>query len=111
MPVHTIAIGDSLTPVGCQLEPADSDTPIVLTGLTVKVLVTDLVGASVVAETETGVTVVEATTGKVSYDLPTAVNGTAGHYYLNFRVYSGAERDTYPSPIKAKRMQVDVVNP
>ena len=111
MPVHTVAIGDSLTPVGCQILPSDSDTPVDLTGLTVKMLVTNLSGTTVVEETTTGVTVVDESTGKVSYDLPTAVNGTAGHYYLNFRVYSGTERDTYPSPIKQQRMQVDVVNP
>ena len=112
MPVHTVAVGDSLTPLGAQLlqtNTSDALAAASLSGKTVKVTITDKNNTEILAETETGVTVVDTDNAYVKYDLPTGVSALpAGHYFVWFRVYSGDERDTYPAPERVKRMQLDV---
>lgn len=96
---HKIGIGDTLTPLGCQLKQLSASgvlTPVVLSGLTVKFTLVNSAGTVVVNEGTTGVTVTEALTGKVQYDFQTTDVATAGTYYGWFTVYSGAEKDTYP---------------
>jgi hypothetical protein len=96
---HSLTVGDTLTPLGCQLKQVNASgvlTPVSLAGATVKFKMSDTDGVIVVTETETGVTVVDATTGKVSYDFQAADVDTAGIYYGRFVVYSGLEKDTYP---------------
>lgn len=117
MPTHTIAKGDSLTPLGVQLKQKDDTGALAvrdLTSKTVKVLVVtdDDEETVVVAETTTGVTVVTAATGKVQYDFPTnnTTLNAGGTFRVYFRVYGSGgestERDTHPIPIDEKRMKV-----
>ena len=97
---HTISVGDTLTPLAVQLKQRDANgtlSAVVLTGLTVKFQMVNSAGSTVVAETTTGVTVVDATTGKVQYDFQAADVATKGTHYAWFTVYSGAEKDTYPA--------------
>jgi hypothetical protein len=96
---HSLTVGDTLTPLGCQLKQVTTAgvlSPVSLAGLTVKFKMTDSAGATVVAETTSGVTVVDSATGKVQYDFQAADVAKAGVYYGRFMVYSGTERDTYP---------------
>lgn len=110
MNTHAIQYGDSLTPLGAVLKQRNEAgvlAAVDLTGRTAKVLVVDAGGSVVVAETTTGVTVVDQEAGKVSYDFRTGDDALpAGTYYLYFRVYSGTERDTFP--VEPKQMKVVV---
>ncbi len=100
MNTHTIQYGDSRTPLGAVLKQKNESgvlAAVDLTGVTVKVLIVDADGRVVVAETTTGVTVVDADAGKVSYEFRSGDDALpAGTYYLYFRVYVGTERDTFP---------------
>lgn len=97
-------IGDTLTPLGRTLKQRSSTgalTAVNLTGKTVKFLLVAEDGTVVIAETTTGVTVVDATAGQVQYDFQAAdivaiTAKGAGTYYAWFRVYSGTEFDTFP---------------
>jgi len=103
MPVHTIIEGDSLTPLGMTLKQMSAGklAAVNLTGRTVKVEVTDENGETVVEETTTGVAVVSATGGQISYTFPADLE--RGVYLVYARVYgSGDARDTYPSPAPGK---------
>jgi hypothetical protein len=96
---HRIGIGDTLTPLGVQLKQLSTSgvlTAVDLSGLTVKITLVNEAGTVVVNEGTTGVTVTDATNGKVQYDFQTADVATAGTYYGWFTVYSGTEKDTYP---------------
>ena len=96
---HSIAVGDTLTPLGCQLKQFSATgvlTVVNLAGLTVKFTLVNAAGTVVVNEATTGVTVTDATNGKVQYDFQTADVTTAGTFYGWFTVYSGTEHDTYP---------------
>lgn len=113
MNTHYLSYGDTLTPLGCQLKQKNTSGTLAvvsLTGKTVKVFVTDEAGTTVVTETETGVTVVDAANGKVQYDFQGGASLLdAGDYYVYFRVYSGAERDTYP--VETEQMHVVIQDP
>lgn len=110
MNTHYVQYGDSLTPIGLQLKRKNTSGNLVavdLTGLTVKVLLTDPAGTIIVEETAVGVTVTSAADGQVSYDLPAGDDALeAGTYFLYSRVYSGTERDTYP--VRKKEMRIVV---
>ncbi len=87
-----------------------------LTGKTIKVEVRNTAGMVVVAETTTGVAVVSAAAGQVSYDFPAGASALpAGTYYVYFAVYgSGGEStefDTYPTAgPAANRLEVVVTD-
>ena len=96
---HALAVGDTLTPLGCQLKQLGTTGTLAavnLTGLTVKFTLVDSTGTVIVNEATTGVTVTDAANGKVQYDFQTGDVDTAGTYYAWFTVYSGTEHDTYP---------------
>lgn len=96
---HAIAVGDTLTPLGCQLKQASTTGTLAavnLTGLTVKFTMVSADGTVVVNEATTGVSVTDAANGKVQYDFQTADVANAGTFYGWFTVYSGSEHDTYP---------------
>ena len=100
MQVHKISLGNTLTPLGCQLRQLGTDglyAGVNLAGLTVKFTMIAEDGTVVVAETATGVTVVTAATGYVQYDFQAADVDVAGTFYGYFNVYSGTEFDTYPA--------------
>jgi hypothetical protein len=107
---HRICIGDTLTPLGAQLKQRDANgalSAVNLTGLTVKFSMANSAGTVVVNEATTGVTVTDAANGKVQYDFQTADVATAGTFYGWFTVYSGAERDSYPTGNKKLIIIID----
>lgn len=109
---HTIAVGDTLTPLAVQLKQKDvngSLAAVNLTGLTVKFSMANSAGTAVVSEVTTGVTVTEASTGKVQYDFQASDVASAGTFYGWFSVYSGSEKDTYPAG--SKKLIIEIVNP
>lgn len=96
---HSIAVGDTLTPLGCQLKQLGTTGTlgvVNLTGLTVKFTMVDAAGTVIVNEATTGVSVTDAANGKVQYDFQAADVVAAGTFYGWFTVYSGTEHDTYP---------------
>ena len=97
METKHIIHGDNLTPIGMQLKHPDTDGTLVVTdlsALTTKVFVVDDRTNVVVTETTTGVTEVDASNGKITYDFQSSL--PPGTYYVYARVYSGDQRDTYP---------------
>jgi hypothetical protein len=97
--VHKIGVGDTLTPLASQLWQQNASgvlTVVNLAGLTCKFTMVSSAGTVIVNEATTGVTVTDATTGKVQYDFQTTDVATAGTYYAWWTVYSGTEHDTYP---------------
>ena len=104
MPTEYRTTGDSLTPLGATLKRRATGglQATNLTGLTVKAEVHNAAGTVVVAETTTGVVVVSAAAGQVSYDFPSGASALpAGTYYVYFAVYGAGgestEFDTYPT--------------
>ena len=107
---HRISVGDTLTPLACQLKQRDANGTLAavnLTGLTVKFTLVNSAGTKVVDEGTTGVTVTDAANGKVQYDFQTADVATAGTFYGWFTVYSGTEHDTYPAGGRKLVIQID----
>lgn len=114
MDVHYRTYGDTQTPLGLHLTRADDDgeqQDYSLVGKTAKVVITDASDDSiVVAETTTGVTVVMASEGKLSYDFQGGAGLLpAGEYLLWVRVYVGAEFDTFP--VWPDEMRVVITDP
>lgn len=100
MQTHKISIGNTLTPLGCQLRQLGTDglyAGVNLTGLTVMFTMIAEDGTVTVAETATGVSVITATSGYVQYDFQAADVDVAGTFYGYFNVYNGTEFDTYPA--------------
>jgi len=105
MPVQKIASGSNLSPLGGQRVQRVNGSlqPVNLDGRTVKVFVTDGRGSIIVAETEAGVSVIEAEDGQVSYVLPPAVySRKRGDCSVYFNVYGtggdSSKFDTFPVP-------------
>jgi hypothetical protein len=92
-------VGNSRTPIYATLkQPGVSGDleVVVLTGLTVKfLLVNAATGSYVIAETSTGVAVLDEDAGTVSYTF-SLLTIPAGVYWGYFRVYSGATFDSFP---------------
>ncbi len=79
-----------------------------LTGLTVKFkMINAADGTTKIAETETGVTVVTASSGTVNYDFSASGVNAAGVYYGTFVVYSGAEAQSYPVDVRGLKIVID----
>ena len=99
MPEHIRHINDTRTVLPVQLkQPNESgvDTVVDLTGLNVKFKMVDQYGTDVIAETDTGVTVSDATNGKCQYDFSSSGVDTAGLYYGYFTVTDAGESDHFP---------------
>ena len=106
---HRRHITDTRTALSVQLKQkneAGTDTVVDLTGLTVKFKLYDSAGTVVVSETQTGVTVSDAVTGKVDYDFQSANVATPGAYYGYFVVYDGSETDHFP--VKSKDLIIEI---
>ena len=92
-------VGDTLTPLGAHLWRKDTNgdaEDIDVTSLTVKFKMVSEAGGVKVAETDSNVSNVTASEGKVQYDFqPTDVD-TAGVYFAWFTAYSGTEKLTCP---------------
>jgi len=98
--VHKMIVGDTLTPLGVQLlqrNTLGALTAVDLTDRTVKFRMVANDGTVIVDDSETGVTIEDAESGRVSYDFQAADVASAGTYYAWFRVFSGSERDTFPA--------------
>ena len=114
MPKEYRTYGDKLTPLGFALKQRSCGDLVAvnLTGRVVKVQVVDLDGVTVVAETTTGVSVVDAEAGTVSYALPTGESRLEpGEYYVYFRAYGtggdAAKADVYPTSLpESNRMHL-----
>ena len=109
---HRIVVGDTLTPMGCQLKQRNASgalEAVNLTGTTVKFSMANAAGTVVVNEATTGVSVITAASGLVQYDFQTADVAAAGTFYGWFTVYSGTEKDTYPA--HNKKLVIEIVNP
>jgi hypothetical protein len=102
---HTITLGDTLTPLAVTL--TQSDSPVNLTGKTVKFQMVAHNGAIVIAETSDNVSIVAPTQGRVNYDFQAADVDTLGTYWAWFTVYVGAERDTFP--VDGRKLRIDIV--
>ena len=113
MPKEYRTTGETLTPLGVQLQQRNASgvlTDVDLSGRVVKVVVVNENGTIVVSETTTGVTVTDATTGKVSYSIPATVTGNNLVY---FHVYgtggNSSKYDIFPTSLpESNRMQVVV---
>lgn len=82
-------------------------TAVNLTGLTVKFKMVDESGTVVVAETQTGVSVVTAASGTVNYDFSAAGVDVAGTYYGYFVVYDSGESDHFPVRSRDLKIRID----
>ena len=82
-------------------------TAVNLTGLTVKFKMVDESGTVVVAETQTGVSVVTAASGTVNYDFSAAGVDAAGTYYGYFVVYDSGESDHFPVRSRDLKIRID----
>ena len=99
-------VGDTLSALAVRLK--QNGVVANLTGKTVRVYMEDEAGASVIAETATGVSVSDALTGEVDYQFPAEGVATRGTFYVYFYIYNAnpdvdntARRDTYqPRGIK-----------
>jgi hypothetical protein len=107
---HRRHIGDLRTVLPVTLvQPNASNvlTAVNLTGLTVKFKMVDEAGTAIVAETQTGVTVVTAASGTVNYDFSSAGVTTAGTYYGYFVVYDSGEADHFPVQSRGLKIRFD----
>ena len=107
---HTITVGDTLTPLACQLKQRDADgslCDVQLTGLVVKFSMVAADGSVKVAETTEGVVVIDQDHGEVRYDFHSSHVDTEGTFYGWFHVYDGLERDTYPAG--GRKLQIDII--
>lgn len=106
---HVRHITDERTALSVTLQqPNESgvDTAIDLTGLTVEFKMVNSAGVDVIAQTETGVSVVDAAAGEVDYSFPTAGMATAGLYYGYFIVTSSSKTDHFP--VTAKELRISI---
>jgi hypothetical protein len=114
MSVHYAGFGDSLTPLGAAFRQKNTAGRLVevdLSDRTVTAIVYDDDGNEVLAESSIGVTITDATAGKVAYDFPDGENALpVGWYYIQFRAYGAGgesgERDTFPSPDPRLRKRI-----
>lgn len=89
--------GDTLTPLAAQFQRPDGSA-VDITGDTIKfkmIKISD--GATKVALTNTGVTVNNASTGKVQYDFQAADVDTAGEYKAYFVRDNSGETEHFPT--------------
>jgi hypothetical protein len=80
--------------------------PVNLTGLTVEfAMVSAATGATKIAKTSTGVSVVTAASGTVNYDFSAGGVDEAGIFYGTFTVTQSGETDAFP----VKRMDLKIL--
>ena len=111
MPKEYRTTGETLTPLGVNLQQRGSDGKLAnvnLTGRVVKVVVVNMHGNIVVAETETGVSVTSAAAGEVSYAIPSSLRG---EHWIYFHAYgtggNSSKYDIFPTAIpEENRMRV-----
>jgi hypothetical protein len=109
--VHRRRVGDTRTVLPVTLQQANESgvlTAVDLTGLTVAFsMVNAATGATKIAATSTGVSVVTAASGTVNYDFSAGGVDTAGVYYGTFRVTQSSETDAFPVASKGLKICID----
>jgi len=109
--VHRRRVGDTRTVLPVTLQQANESgvlTAVDLTGLTVAFsMVNAATGATKIAATSTGVSVVTAASGTVNYDFSAGGVDTAGVYYGTFRVTQSGETDAFPVAQKGLKICID----
>jgi len=109
--VHRRRVGDTRTVLPVTLQQANESgvlTAVDLTGLTVAFsMVNAATGATKIAATSTGVSVVTAASGTVNYDFSAGGVDTAGVYYGTFRVTQSSETDAFPVAQKGLKICID----
>ena len=109
--VHRRRVGDTRTVLPVTLQQANESgvlTAVDLTGLTVAfAMVNAATGATKIAATSTGVSVVTAASGTVNYDFSAGGVDTAGVYYGTFRVTQSSETDAFPVASKGLKICID----
>ena len=109
--IHRRRVGDTRTVLPVTLQQANESgvlAAVDLTGLTVTFsMVNAATGATKIAATSTGVSVVTAASGTVNYDFAAAGVDTAGVYYGTFRVTQSSETDAFPVASKGLKICID----
>ncbi len=98
-------VGDQRTPFAATLQQDGS--AVNLTSMTVKFALDELDGTDVIAATDSGVTITDASAGEVQYTFSTSP--PAGTYAAYFIVLNGSSKaDTYPHD--GQRMLIQFVD-
>ena len=109
--VHRRRVGDTRTVLPVTLQQANESgvlAAVDLTGLSVTFsMVNAATGATKIAATSTGVSVVTAASGTVNYDFLAGGVDTAGVYYGTFRVTQSSETDAFPVASKGLKICID----
>lgn len=109
--VHRRRVGDTRTVLPVTLQQANESgvlAAVDLTGLSVTFsMVNAATGATKVAATSTGVSVVTAASGTVNYDFLAAGVDAAGVYYGTFTVTQSSETDAFPVAQKGLKICID----
>ena len=109
--VHRRRVGDTRTVLPVTLQQANESgvlTAVDLTGLSVTFsMLNAATGATKIAATSTGVSVVTAASGTVNYDFSASGVDTAGVYYGTFRVTQSSETDAFPVASKGLKICID----
>lgn len=106
--IHQRRVGDTRTTLSVTLQQPDSTgtlQPVNLSGLTVEFsMVNAATGATKIAKTGTGITVVSAAAGTVNYDFSAAGVDTAGIFWGTFTVTQSGETDAFP--VKSQDLKI-----
>ena len=106
--IHQRRVGDTRTTLSVTLQQPDSTgtlQSVNLSGLTVEFsMVNAATGATKIAKTGTGITVVSAAAGTVNYDFSAAGVDTAGIFWGTFTVTQSGETDAFP--VKSQDLKI-----
>lgn len=104
-------VGDTITvlPITVRdLNEAGIETVRDLTGVEVRFTMIDAAtGASTIAESSDGVTVVDAELGTVNYSFSAVAAPAAGVYYGTFVIVDGEQRQSYPVETRGLKIVID----
>ena len=109
--IHRRRVGDTRTVLPVTLQQPDESgvlTAVDLTGLSITFsMVNAATGATKIAATSTGVSVVTAASGTVNYDFSAGGVDTAGVYWGTFSVTQSGETDAFPVMQKGLKICID----
>ena len=97
--IHRRHVTDTRTVLSVKLTQPNElgvEAAVNLTGLSVEFRMFNQSGVEVIAQTETGVTVTDASTGQVQYDFSSSGVATVGRYFGYFVVIDSSETDHFP---------------
>ena len=109
--IHRRRVGDLRTVLPVTLQQPDSTgtlTAVDLTGLTIQFkMVNAATGATEIALTSTGVSVVTAASGTVNYDFSSGGVDEAGVYWGTFVVTQSGDNDSFPVKQQDLKILID----